>query len=465
MTACLWGSFARRVWNDSAFCVLTYFDYNLVYLGGRNFYAMTVVQLTDAMKRLLFILILSLTLLSLAKAQPPVASKPRAGQLLDYHLIRSFTADEIGSWFKHEHIPKAIFAARDGLKVYEILYYTTHTTGKIVKVSGKLYVPQGDNKPSPLMVYNHGSQACRDMNFDGKDEQMICMAFATDGYMVLCPDYIGFGEGEGHQMLLNASTEAGATVDMLTVVTDLLPSLNIKTTKELYLTGYSQGGHACMATYRLLQQRYKDRFPVTAAYPMSGPYDVEGTVYNARRQPNENPVYLMLLFASYYESIDSLQKMGEVLVPPYNTTIPPLINGDWPEEVINSCLPDTCFKIVQPKVFEAFEKDSSAMRNYLRSNNVYDWKPESPTELCYCMHDEQVPYTNSITAYNTMKKNGSTSVSLWLAGKKFRHISCATFAVVYAKMYFDGFRRGHPTSHRPLTKRALLSIGKLFVKP
>ena len=149
---------------------------------------MTVVLPANARKRFFSILILSLTFLSLAQAQPPVASKPRAGQLIDYRLIRSFTGEEIKNWFKHEHIPKAIFAARDGIKVYEIIYYTTHTTGKVVKVSGKLYVPQGDNKPSPLMVYNHGSKACRDMEFDGKEEQMICLAFATEGYMVMCPD-------------------------------------------------------------------------------------------------------------------------------------------------------------------------------------------------------------------------------------------------------------------------------------
>jgi len=415
--------------------------------------------------RFLFIILLSLVFFSYASAQPPVMSKPLAGRLIDYRLIRSFTADEVKNWLKHEHIPKAVFAARDGLSVYEIQYYTTHVDGRIVKVSGQLYVPQGDKRPSPLVIYNHGSQACRDIYFNGKDEQIICLAYATDGYVVICPDYIGLGEGEGYQIMLNAPTEAGATVDMLTVVTELLPSLNVKTDKELFLAGYSQGGHACMATYKLLQDRYKDRFPVTAAFPMSGPYDVEGTVYDARRQPNENPVYLMMLFASYYESMDSLSQLHKALVPPYDTLIPPMMNGEWPEEVLNACLPDTCYLAVQPALFKEFESDNSPLRKYLRSNNVYDWKPESPTELCYCMHDEQVPYKNSITAYNTMRKNGSTNVHLWMAGKKFRHISCATFAVVYAKMFFDGFRNGHPMTHGPLGKRALLNIGKLFVKP
>ena len=409
--------------------------------------------------RLLSILLLSVLFATQASAQ----AKP--AQLIDYRLIRSFSKDEVAKWLKGEHIPSVIFGTKDGMNIYEVHYYTTHADGRIVKVSGQLYVPQSDKRPSPILIYDHGSYACRDLYFNGKDEQVICMAFATDGYVVLSPDYIGMGEGEGNQMLLNAPTEAGASVDMLLAVSDLLPKLSVQTSKDLFLAGYSQGGHASMATYRLLQEKYKDRFPVTAASPMSGPYDVEGTVYDARMLPNDNPVYLMLLLTSYYESRDSVSRIGHVLVHPYDSIVPPLMDGEWPEEVLNDILPHTCFKAIQPALLKDFEDSSSAMRKYLRSNNVYDWKPESPTQLCYCTHDEQVPYKNSLTAYNTMKKNGSTNVHLWLVGKKFKHISCAGFAAVYTKMFFDGFLNGHPMTHGPLGKRALLNIGKLFTKP
>ena len=89
-----------------------------------------------------------------------------------------------------------------------------------------------------------------------------------------------------------------------------------------------------------------------------------------------------------------------------------------------------------------------------------------PMQLCYCDADEEVPYQNSISAYETMKKNGSTTVELWDSGKKFGHENCALFAVVYTKMFFDGFRYGrHPGTHGPAFKRLLLNIGKLTVKP
>jgi pimeloyl-ACP methyl ester carboxylesterase len=401
-----------------------------------------------------------------AMAQTDSSHIPQAGRIIEYNLIKCFSDTAMKALFKSLHIPSFILGAKDGLNVYEVLYYTTHADGKLVKASGILYVPQGVKKTSPLMIYNHGTTVCRDIYFDGTDEQAICLAFATDGYIVLCPDYIGMGEGEGRQLYLNAQTEAGASVDMLIAVTDLLPSISGKPGKELFVTGYSQGGHAAMATYKLLQDKYKDRFPVTAASPMSGPYDIESTVYDARMVPNGNPGYLMLLMSSFYESRDSMQQMRELLVSPYDTIVPPMMNGYWPIEVINSCLPDTCFKAVTPAFFHDFDQNKDdPFRKYLAANNVYDWKPESPMELCYCKHDDMVTYKNSIKAYETMKKNGSKNVELWGVGRKFRHINCALFAVVYTKMFFDGFLEGHPRSHGPLMKRMVVQIGKLLVKP
>ena len=412
--------------------------------------------------RYFFCLAAALLLMHKAYAQ----SGQKAGDIIEYRMIRSFSADDMKQFFFEQHVPKFILAAKAGINVYEVLYNTTHADGKLVKASGILFLPQGTKRDAPIMIYNHGTNLCRDIYFDGKDEQAICLGFATDGYVVIWPDYIGMGEGERSQLYLNAPTEAGASVDMLIAVKDLLPKLSVKTSNLLFLTGYSQGGHASMATYKLLQEKYKDRFPVTAASPMSGPYDIESTVYDARAKPNDNPGYLMLLMASYYESRDSMAQMRELLVHPYDSMVPPLMTGEWPIEVVNSCLPDTCFKAVTKQFYTDFDQNpNSPFRKYLASNNVYDWKPESPTELCYCKGDEQVTYKNSVKAYETMKKNGSTSVELWHAGRKFKHVNCALFAVVYTKMFFDGFMDGHPRSHGPIFKRIVLAMGKLLVKP
>lgn len=391
---------------------------------------------------------------------------PEAGKLLGYTLVKSFPYPELKTFFKKQHIPKVVLPVNTGLNIYEVIYSTTYADNSNVKASGLVYVPMSEDKEEPLMIYNHGTEITRVYNKDFTGEQTICLAFAADGYVVMTPDYMGLGKGERTQLFLNSSAESHASVDMLIAVKELLPELKVKTSGQLFVTGYSQGGHASMATTRLLQQEYSDRFPVTASAPMSGPYNISQTVWDGRKGPYGYPVFFFLLLQSYYQSIGHPERMGEALNKPYDTLIPPLMDGYHSIEYIDSLLPDTIFKTAKPEFMHRFETDSNFFfRVYLKQNDVYDWVPKMPMQLCYCDADEEVTYQNSITAYNTMKKNGSTSVELWRAGKKFGHENCALFAVIYTKMFFDGFRDGHPGKHGPAFKRLLLTIGKLGVKP
>ena len=390
----------------------------------------------------------------------------QAGKMMEYSVIKKFSQGELQIFFKEQHIPRILLEAKQGIDIYEVIYMTTYSDGNPVKASGTLYVPKGAKRPAPVMIYNHGTEICKDNCFDGTGEQSICLCFATDGYIVLCPDYIGKGKGDRLQLYLDAPTESGASVDMLIAVTDMLPSLGIMRGPQLFVTGYSQGGHAAMATHKLLQEKYADRFPVTAASPMSGPYDVEMTVYQGRKSKFDYPGYLVFMLATYYETHGGMAKMKEALKPPYDSILPPLADGAWPIEVINAYMPDTAFKAVTPQFYADFEHNpNSPFRQYLASNNVYDWKPDAPVQLCYCKGDDQVTYKNSITAYQTMQRNGSKNVELWEAGKKFHHVNCALFAVAYTKMFFDEFREGRPRRHGPFFKRILLNAGKLLVKP
>ncbi len=382
-----------------------------------------------------------------------------------YKLNQSLSTEELKTFFKKQHIPKIIFPVNQGINIYDVLYTTTYADGSIVKASGLAYLPIMKGKELALMTYNHGTEICRDRTCFEPGETSIDLAFATDGYIVLTPDYIGLGEGDRTQLFLNTDAEAHATIDMIQAVKTLLVKLGVKTNGQLFVTGYSQGGHAAMATARMLQQKYANTLPVTASAPMSGPYDVATTVYNQRNAHFAYPAFLMLILQSYYTNMGKPGDLKNVLLHPYDSIIPPMLNGEYSLDDIGAYLPDPVYDAVKPEFYNAFANDStSPLRVYLKNNCDYDWKPETPMQLCYCKGDEIVDYHNSITAYNTMKHNGSDEVQLWRAGKKFGHENCAIFAVVYTKMFFDGFREGRPGTHGPAFKRLLLTIGKLAVK-
>jgi hypothetical protein len=61
-----------------------------------------------------------------------------------------------------------------------------------------------------------------------------------------------------------------------------------------------------------------------------------------------------------------------------------------------------------------------------------------------------------------MKENGSKSVKLRRAAKKFGHVSCAIFTSIYTKMWFDSFRNGSKKGRKgPWLKRFLLYLQKV----
>lgn len=394
------------------------------------------------------------------------AETQRPAALVKNNFLRTFTSEQLKEHFKNLGIPKVIFPAIGGVNVYDIDYTTTYADGSVVKASGMIFTPVDKKDSVPVMIYNQGTELCKERPVTYRGEQAMCLAYATDGYAVIMPDYVGMGRGDRCHLYMHAQTEATATIDMLKVFVDSLAAFNLNSYGKIFISGYSQGGHAALATHRMMQEQYADKFPVTASAPMSGPYDIFFAVYDGRNKHYDQPGYMPYLLKGYYESIGKPEGISEPFLHPLDSMISLLLSGQYNMDELNKHMPDTAFRAVKYEYYKEFENNpDQPFRKYLEANNVHDWKPEAPVMLCYCDNDEQVNYQNSIRTYEAMKRNGAEKVELWRAGKKFKHISCAMFAMVYTKMYFDGFVRNKPGSHGPHFKRFLLNLGKLAVKP
>ncbi len=76
---------------------------------------------------------------------------------------------------------------------------------------------------------------------------------------------------------------------------------------------------------------------------------------------------------------------------------------------------------------------------FLRDNDVYQWVPKSPMRMYYCTLDENVPYENTVVAYNYFKANGATQVDTVNSGALY-HTPCAEPSLIRAKTWFDGMK-------------------------
>ena len=77
----------------------------------------------------------------------------------------------------------------------------------------------------------------------------------------------------------------------------------------------------------------------------------------------------------------------------------------------------------------------------LKENNLTNWKPEAPVQLCFCNGDREVNYKNSEVVYNNMTALGKKDIKLNNLSPKLDHNTCAAFAVLATKYFFDRYRK------------------------
>lgn len=388
------------------------------------------------------------------------------GQLQSYELKKTYTKEELKATWKKYKIPRAVVPIKYDIDVYELLYTTQWHDGTEIKASGVVFIPRNTKKSPAMICYNHGTRIKRARGLGIEDgEQAICIGFAVDGYVVAFPDYIGLGKGEKFHLYQHAESEANATVDMIRATKVLLEKLSLSTNGQLFLTGYSQGGHASMATHRYIQEKLSGEMHVTASSPMSGAYDLSDAQRDVMFKPYSHPGYLPYLLNSYNEVYDLIPgDINQIYKFPYDTVVQYFYDGNHEMGEINPYLPAVPMNMIKEEYVNEFVTNPDfPFYKAIRENDLYDWKPESPMQLCYCKNDEQVTYKNAIVAYETMKKNGSKLVRLRHAGKKFNHSKCAIYSSMYTKLFFDSFRHGSKKGRRGNAfKRMIIGFGKMI---
>ena len=410
------------------------------------------------MRNYIFLLFSLLFLLANVQANP--------GKLISYKLIHSYSIPELDSIWKSKKIKKFMANINNPLDVFEVFYETTWYEGTPVEASGIFFLPREKGKEFPMICYHHGTQVQKERKIMFMGEQAICTAFAASGYMVAFPDYIGLGDGEKTHLYLHIETEAAAAIDLLRAVKELIVKEDAKQSKFLFLTGYSQGGHATLATLKVMQEKYPNEFKVTAAAPMSGAYDLGGVQSEVMFKPYTHPGYLPYLLYSYQEVYKCFNDPNCSFKSPYAEALPSLFDGKHTMADINKVMPVVPKDALKDEFVKAYaDNDKFPFKLALAANSVHDWKPETPVMLCYCKADEQVSYKNAIVTAAAMKEKGAKNIKLCHSGRRFGHKTCATFSSAYTKMYFDSFLKGSKTGRKgPILNRMALSLYKLKVK-
>ena len=335
-----------------------------------------------------------------------------------------------------------------GVVVRKIVYETVDPLGGKTTASGVLVLPQGMAAAKPLLVYQHGTiiQTNAAPSSTISSEAMVGVAFASTGYAAVVADFLGLGESPGFHPYLHARTEAAAAIDLMRAARTWCAANATALNGQIFLCGYSQGGHAALALHRELETFHTNEFSITASAPMAGPYDLSGATttdfLSGRTMPN--PYYFPYLLKACQTVYQISGSFSNLLQAPYATTLPPLLDGAHSGGQINAVLPSDPLLILKPEQAAAFRTNTvgNPIRVALRDNDLCDWTPVSPLRLYHCHADQDVVYANSVTAYTRFQARGATQVQLIDPAPAINYGHGDGFApcMTLAKAWFDSLK-------------------------
>ncbi len=244
-----------------------------------------------------------------------------------------------------------------GVDFYYLKFWTVGAAGETTESSGALMVPTGAapacSGPRPIVLYAHGTQTDKTANIAdvtnpaNLEGTLVAAMFAAQGYIVVAPNYAGYDISTlGYHPFLDAAQQSGEMIDTLTAARTALPNTFSAATSDngqLFLMGYSEGGHVAMATQRALEAAGKT---VTAAAHMSGPYALEafGDAIFYGDVNVGSTVFAPLLTTSYQKAYGNIYSATtDVYNPTYATGIETVLPSATPVDTLfaNGLLPQT----------------------------------------------------------------------------------------------------------------------------
>ena len=365
------------------------------------------------------------------------------GQIISTELMESWSTDEVNNLYNEYGIPLSTGQINYPVDGYKILYLTPDYNEELVICSGAIYLPAGIGCPPPILSWQHGTESNNEgapSNVGNNYNDLIGVIGAANGYIVMMSDFIGLGEGEGIHNYVHADTEASATIDLIIYGKEFAAqTLGTPTNNQLFLFGYSQGGHATMAAVKEIEQNYTDQLTITGSCPMAGPYSmsVAQRLMLESGEPYPNPGYLPYVLFAYDKIYNLYDNLDNVLIPPYNTNLIDMYDGTYNMWQINNILPESPIEIFQDEYYQNYlNNENHPFKLALKDNDTYEFTPQSPMRLIHCSGDDNVTYANSEIAYDYFIKSGAQNIDL-IDGGNLNHTDCAGLAILAGKIWID----------------------------
>lgn len=298
--------------------------------------------------------------------------------------------------------------------MYKINYMTDYKDASI-EASAVLLVPNTEDEVS-FFSFQHGTiasdaEAPTNLKF-GDNQLILASSLSSMGYVVLVPDYIGFGASvEVMHPYYVEELSATVVINGLYAAKQVAEDAGKNVNAELYLGGYSQGGYVTMATHKYLEEHEMHFFNLKASFPSSGGYDVKAfQEYFFELETFHQPMFLTYVANAYKVTYDWDEPLSMFFNEPYAANIPEYFDGSYSGSQINELLNDTISVLVNSDFIENVESsDYTFVNDAFKANSLTDWTPEIPLFMYHGDADITVPFENSVLTYNQLINNGAST--------------------------------------------------------
>jgi hypothetical protein len=378
---------------------------------------------------------------------PKIAER---GKIISQSLVQTNTKTEIGAVFQLIPQTAGQVEAKYDVALYKIIYETVDANNVATQASGLVAVPLKVDVALPIASFQHGTVLRKtDVPSQLGTGFQIGLAFGTEGYLTAMPDFLGLGESPNLHNYVHAKTEATACVDMLRATKNLAKSLNINLNNQLFIFGYSQGGHATLALHREIEAKHNTEFTITASAPMAAPTDLSGLQMDSllRNSDYVAPGYLPYVLYGLNPIYKMYPDLSSVFISPFNTSLQKYFTPDMPFNMtdLEATLPSSkiAIAIMKPEEVDKLRnnRQTHPVSIALRDNDLYDWKPVAPLKFCHCDKDRHVPYASAEKARSFFEKNGSAPIEIINPLKGGDHGTCLFPSLLSAKRWFSTLKK------------------------
>jgi pimeloyl-ACP methyl ester carboxylesterase len=269
----------------------------------------------------------------------------------------------------------------------------------------------------PIVNINHGTKTGRNQVAStwptNTPEGVVGIWMASMGYYCILPDYAGFGMSELMHPYFHAKSLTTSIIDAIRAAKQYAQKENHLLKDVLFLTGYSEGGYAALATHKEIEESHSAEFQVTASAPMAGPYNFSELItYIFNQETFPSGAYIGF-FLTAYNSIYEWNRLDEIFKDPYSDMMTDLFDGSMTFSEIDNQLPNELNLLLKENFVSGYlNGNEDDIKNAIDENTLLDWTPNAPIRFFHGDADKIVPYFNATSAVSNLKTFATVEIDL-----------------------------------------------------